>query len=73
MVKKRYWFRRKIFGWGWFPNTWEGWLVTILFIFIVFSIAQREPIPWVLFIPLALLLIFICYKTGEKPRWNWGR
>ena len=24
------------------------------------------------FILLILLLILICYITGEKPKWNWG-
>lgn len=23
-------------------------------------------------IPLVMTLIFICYKTGERPRWRWG-
>ena len=24
------WFRRKRFGWGWTPISWEGWVVTLL-------------------------------------------
>jgi hypothetical protein len=23
------WFRRKSFGWGWSPASWQGWLVTL--------------------------------------------
>lgn len=25
------WFRAKEYGWGWFPVTWQGWLVTVAF------------------------------------------
>ena len=25
------WFRAKDYGWGWFPITWQGWLVTALY------------------------------------------
>jgi predicted GH43/DUF377 family glycosyl hydrolase len=25
--KRIFWFRAKEYGWGWYPATWEGWLV----------------------------------------------
>lgn len=28
---KKLWFRAKRFGWGWFPVSWEGWAVTVLY------------------------------------------
>lgn len=32
----RYWFRAKRFGWGWSrPATWEGWVVTAIFLVAV--------------------------------------
>ena len=24
---KRYWFKSKLYGWGWVPVKWQGWLV----------------------------------------------
>lgn len=29
--KRKLWFRAKRFGWGWYPVTWQGWLVTVLY------------------------------------------
>ena len=26
----RYWFRQKTFGYGFTPNTWQGWLFTLI-------------------------------------------
>jgi hypothetical protein len=28
-TEKRAWFRRRTFGYGWTPVTWQGWLITI--------------------------------------------
>lgn len=81
---KTYWFRRKTFGWGWFPVTWQGWLVLIGFLVLDFGNVYRLDIkhgssPAVVqeflietFL-LVAILIWICYRTGEKPRWQWGR
>lgn len=75
---KGYWFKRRIFGWGWVPATWQGWMVVVIFLIYVVLIAS-------IFLPeeggfeysLSLLvgiviLIYACYKKGEKPRWIWG-
>jgi hypothetical protein len=32
------WFRRKRWGYGWMPCTWQGWVVTVLFIAAVMGI-----------------------------------
>lgn len=83
---KGFWFKNKIYGWGWTPVTWQGWLVVLLYIASIITLVsiREEAIPGnpdsgsnflVLggpVIVLTLLLIFICYKKGEKPRWNWG-
>lgn len=79
----RYWFKAKLYGWGWVPVRWQGWVVICVFIaFIVYSgfglEGSTEPTTSQLamfFIKVALaviLMIIICYKTGEKPRWQWG-
>lgn len=80
---QHYWFKAKLYGWGWTPATWQGWLVVLLFITLILlnfyyidtrshsvsdtllNVVPRTAI-------LIILLILICYLTGEKPRWQWG-
>ncbi len=80
---QHFWFKRKIFGWGWTPVTWQGWLVIILYVAIValfaLTIDENSPTREVVFtflFPTAaftVLLIRICYRKGESPRWQWGK
>lgn len=82
----RYWFKRKTWGWGWTPAVWQGWFVTALYIVLVFTLVftKEEAIAGnpdsgsnflvfgLPFIIITALFIFIAYKKGEKPRWQWG-
>jgi hypothetical protein len=85
-VKK--WFKAKNYGYGWAPQTFEGWLTTLIYIVLVtvvtviFILRLNDPLfdQWVsVGIYLFLLgfftvaLIIIAYKTGEKPSWRWGK
>lgn len=38
MSGQRPWFRRKTFGYGWTPQTWQGWLITIASAAVVIAI-----------------------------------
>ncbi|MBP9822270.1 MAG: hypothetical protein KBC81_02410 [Candidatus Pacebacteria bacterium] len=77
------WFRRKLYGWGWYPLTWQGWLVIFIYVGLValFSLTINESSParevvFTFIFPVMLLtitLIRVCYKKGEKPRWQWGK
>lgn len=78
------WFKRKLYGWGWTPALWQGWATIGLYILIVVglvsSMGQQElesqsgSITFALIILVTTsILIGICYKKGEKPRWQWGR
>lgn len=80
---KKLWFKAKRFGWGWYPASWEGWLVTIVYIGVILALAfsldenstDKEAL-FVLVLPMILLTITfirIAYRTGEKPRWRWGK
>ena len=82
-TNKKLWFRRKIFGWGWYPITWQGWGVIILYVLDLISNAifannhvnsnsdfLMQFFPH--YIVLTIFLIIICYATGEKPKWTWG-
>ena len=79
MKNKEYWFKRKLYGWGWVPVTWQGWLVTLaLIIFVTFIavvfLTKGKLIEYFVSLIFAIaVLMYIAYKTGEKPRWSWGR
>lgn len=79
---KGYWFKNKIYGWGWTPVTWQGWAVTLGYVVLITALAftidtdspSRET-AFMFLIPVAILtsaLIRICYAKGEKPEWRWG-
>lgn len=76
-MQKKFWFKRKLYGWGWTPCSWEGWLVTVVWVvFFTFAIVMmdHEWLKNLLFIVLSVFfLIYICYKKGEKPCWQWGK
>ena len=79
---KGYWFKRKLYGWGWTPAIWQGWLVVIVFVAIILSLAftvDEESLKngglIDFFVPIFILiaaLIGISYWKGEKPKWQWG-
>ena len=77
------WFKAKNYGWGWVPVSWQGWVVTLLYVLgIVYILLERDRDAilgnhaWenliINFIFLTLVFVLIAYKTGEKPRWRWG-
>lgn len=83
-MQSEYWFRAKTYGWGWYPVTWQGFAIILLYALLLaqsFYMVDRYSqsvgdtligmiIPFVL---LTALLIVVCYGTGEKPRWQWGK
>lgn len=82
-MKKKLWFKAKNYGWGWTPISWQGWAVTIVCTFLIgYSIARESVLSdtpsaaLVGFSPQVIILIaillFVCYKKGEKPSWRWG-
>jgi len=71
------WFRRKSFGWGWTPNTWQGWLIIVLYVAGLVGAVTAFDKPTdalALTISLGFLtfgLILLSYRYGESPRWQW--
>lgn len=83
MKKNKIWFRRKTYGWGWTPITWEGWLVTLVVVAIPILIrltakaleyekSTQYFYTWASVPILFMALILICFRYGEKPKWQWG-
>lgn len=85
MIVKKPWFTTKRFGWGWgLPLKWQGWVVYIAYFgFVVWDFRRIDSASHSVsdtlygFTPgllvATILLIVICYLTGEKPRWRWGK
>ena len=78
---KTLYFKRKTYGWGWTPVTWQGWGITIAYAVILIVLSSsvdwnnEKEIMLMFVLPLIILTTaFVCiaYKTGEKPRWQWG-
>jgi hypothetical protein len=81
-----FWFKRKLFGWGWTPVKWQGWAVVLVYVMLILALAlsREKSVPgnpdsgsnFVTFalpiIVLTILFIVIAYKKGEKPRFQWG-
>ncbi len=83
---KGVWFKRKLYGWGWVPAKWQGWAVLAAFVLYTAIIAthfarlakahelvNRDLTLFVVKIVVGVaVLLFICYRKGEKPKWQWG-
>jgi len=81
----KYWFKPKSYGYGMMPISWEGWLVTLIFVGILavaayanqmFLYPRPEEIASFLIdtgILTALFLILFKDKTNGKIKWNWGK
>lgn len=83
MKKNKLWFRRKTYGWGWTPITWEGWFATAMLVVIPLAIRfslKAIGIPrdaqyfyaWASAPILIMILTLLCFRFGEKPKWQWG-
>lgn len=81
-MSEKLWFKAKTYGWGWTPCSWEGWLITLLYIVLLvlfgLTLDEASPVREVMFtfvLPVTLLTIAfirVAYKKGEKPGWRWG-
>lgn len=80
MEKDEYWFKRRRYGYGWTPVTWQGWMSILIYGLIIVAdvvflvLGSRDNVG--LFVLIVLLattsLILISYVKGPSPRWRWG-
>ena len=75
-----YWFPAKTYGWGWgLPITWQGWIVFVAYLlslplgYLWFPPHQELAAFMVYTYAVTAAFVFICWLTGEPPRWRWGR
>ena len=71
----KYWFYAKRYGFGWgLPASWEGWVVFIGYLATMIGCPFILPIIYfpMVVISATALLIWICFKKGEKLQWRFG-
>ena len=80
---KKYWFKAKPYGYGWYPASWQGWLILTVFIslevfsfFLIDSRSHSVSDTLINFVPLTFFLagimVLLARIKGEKLRWRWG-
>lgn len=78
------WFKAKQYGYGWYPATWQGWLVMLAYFMLLFgamgillnkqaSSVTNTYIFVGITVVLTAALLGVCYRTGEPLRWRWGK
>lgn len=82
--KQKHWFKRRRYGFGWTPITWQGWLSILIFLAVVMigsyiiedtprNTLSPEAILYLVFFAFAtLMLIIVSVKKGPSPKWRWG-
>jgi len=75
-----YWFKRKLYGYGWTPAKLMGWVTLSLYVGIIglyawyiTRIGAELSMKHLSFMGLVtILFLVIIYRTGESPKWQWG-
>lgn len=79
------WFKRRRYGWGWTPVTWQGWLSVVIFLAIVVScivtlpFKPHEPTSGQILLALIyigsaiLILLGVSFMKGPSPKFRWGK
>ena len=74
LKKNKIWFRKKTFGFGWTPCSWEGWLVLLVwlasFILIVKNTEPGSLNSFIYIILMVGLLLLVSYLKGERLSWH---
>lgn len=85
MDKAPLWFKRRRYGYGWMPVTWQGGAVVGAYVLVVAALipafldaptrAQSKELGFfLLFVAVATVgLISISLRKGPRPRWRWGK
>ena len=79
----KYWFKSYKYCYGWYPTSWRGWIVILIYVLNVYfgihffgeHVAGKMN-TLITYLPVLILttvmLFIIVVKTGEKARWRWG-
>jgi hypothetical protein len=83
-MDKVYWFKRRRYGYGWTPVTWQGWTAVGIYLLLAISgalLSQVSPFRtlWYVATYLVLMLLglavilYLSWKYGPTPKWRWGK
>lgn len=78
IVTRPLWFKAKRYGYGWYPATWQGWMVMATWFALFIGAFARwnvetQVVPFLCDTGLSTAgLIVVSWLTGEKARWRWG-
>ena len=71
--RRAYWFKRRRYGWGWYPVTWQGWAAIAVYMVVVIATALLAPTLGMPMLALATtILVWVSARMGPPPRWRWG-
>lgn len=82
---KKYWFKRRRYGYGWTPVTWQGWITISIYLFALlgyaFTMDEASPEGTIedvyaflgIVAGMTLALIAITALKGPRPKWRWGQ
>jgi hypothetical protein len=80
-----YWFKRRRYGWGWIPVTWQGWGIVAGWLVVVLGGAftlddtpknefTHELGIYLLVVLIATVgMVIISLAKGPTPRWRMGK
>lgn len=79
--KNKFWFKAKTYGYGWYPATWQGWLIILAYLAILGGLVflfETDIEKYLVFYLASVfiltgLLIYISHKKGEPAKWRWGK
>lgn len=85
-INRGYWFKRRRYGYGWTPVTWQGWLTIVLSLAAILIGAtyllkdtskntfSGEVFLFIIFLLVVVtVIVVISVVKGPRPRWRWGR
>ena len=81
-MDKKLWFKKKSYGWGWTPSTWQGVAVVVTYFVALCATVWSVQLGMVslsstqlavVLIVESAILVAVSYVKGEKPSWSWGR
>lgn len=81
--ENKYWFKRRRYGFGWIPSTWQGWLSLVImlaiifgatYVFITTSPNNRSFFLYFNTIAMTIILaVILAASKGPSPKWRWGK
>lgn len=75
-----YWFKRRRYGWGYTPVTWQGWLSVAVLVLLALVPAFLLPadgvagtVGYLAYLAVVVVGFLVLAVThGPRPRWRWG-